>query len=110
MLFADLYCTDVFFVEGTEADFGIQKSELIFIESFWYSIAVPVHWIPDYPNYQEGHGQEGELAIICDNVSFSCPEFRSGIRCLVDSGIRCLFYHWIRDPGWVKYEDPDPDT
>ncbi len=24
------------------------------------------------------------------------------------SGIRCLFDLWIRDPGWVKNQDPDP--
>jgi hypothetical protein len=24
------------------------------------------------------------------------------------SGIRCLFDPWIRDPGWVKNQDPDP--
>jgi hypothetical protein len=24
------------------------------------------------------------------------------------SGIRCLFDPWIRDPGWVKSQDPDP--
>ncbi len=23
-------------------------------------------------------------------------------------GIRCLFDPWIRDPGWVKNQDPDP--
>jgi hypothetical protein len=23
------------------------------------------------------------------------------------SGILCLFYPWIRDPGWVKNQDPD---
>jgi hypothetical protein len=23
------------------------------------------------------------------------------------SGIRCLFDRWIRDPGWVKNQDPD---
>jgi hypothetical protein len=23
------------------------------------------------------------------------------------SGIRCLFDPWIRDPGWVKSQDPD---
>jgi hypothetical protein len=22
--------------------------------------------------------------------------------------IRCLFHPWIRDPGWVKSQDPDP--
>jgi hypothetical protein len=24
------------------------------------------------------------------------------------SGIRCLCDPWIRDPGWVKSQDPDP--
>jgi hypothetical protein len=24
------------------------------------------------------------------------------------SGIRCLFDPWIRDPGWIKSQDPDP--
>jgi hypothetical protein len=24
------------------------------------------------------------------------------------SGIRCLFDFWIRDPGWVKNQHPDP--
>jgi len=24
------------------------------------------------------------------------------------SGIRCLFNPWIRDPGWIKNQDPDP--
>jgi hypothetical protein len=24
------------------------------------------------------------------------------------SGIRCLLDPWIRDPGWVKNQDPDP--
>ncbi len=24
------------------------------------------------------------------------------------SGIRCLFDPWIRDPGWVRSQDPDP--
>ncbi len=23
-------------------------------------------------------------------------------------GIRCLFDPWIREPGWVKNQDPDP--
>jgi hypothetical protein len=23
--------------------------------------------------------------------------------------IRCLFDPWIRDPGWVKNQDTDPD-
>jgi serine/threonine protein kinase len=31
-----------------------------------------------------------------------CPVLRSG------SGIRCLFDPGIRDPGWVKSQDPDP--
>ncbi len=26
------------------------------------------------------------------------------------SGIRCLFDPWIRDPGWVKSQDPDPGS
>jgi hypothetical protein len=26
------------------------------------------------------------------------------------SGIRCLFDPWIRDPGWVKNQDPDPGS
>ncbi len=25
------------------------------------------------------------------------------------SGIRCIFDPWIRDPWWVKYQDPDPE-
>jgi hypothetical protein len=32
----------------------------------------------------------------------------SGIRFLFDPGIRCFFDPWIRDPGWVKSQDPDP--
>ena len=28
--------------------------------------------------------------------------------CGSGSGIRCIFDHWICDPGWVKYHDPDP--
>jgi hypothetical protein len=24
------------------------------------------------------------------------------------SGIRCLSVPWIRDPGWLKTQDPDP--
>ncbi len=24
--------------------------------------------------------------------------------------IRCLFDPWIRDPGWVKNQDPDPGS
>jgi hypothetical protein len=24
------------------------------------------------------------------------------------SGIRCLLDPWIREPGWVKNQDPDP--
>ncbi len=26
------------------------------------------------------------------------------------SGIRCLFDPWIRDPGWVKNQGPDPGS
>jgi hypothetical protein len=26
------------------------------------------------------------------------------------SGIRCLFDPWIRDPGWVKNQNPDPGS
>jgi hypothetical protein len=26
------------------------------------------------------------------------------------SGIRCLYDPWIRDTGWVKYQDPDPGS
>jgi hypothetical protein len=29
--------------------------------------------------------------------------------CGSGSGIRCLFDHWIRDPGWVKNQDPDTE-
>jgi hypothetical protein len=25
------------------------------------------------------------------------------------SGIRCLFDPWIRDPGWVESQHPDPE-
>jgi hypothetical protein len=28
--------------------------------------------------------------------------------CEYGSGIRGLFDPWIRDPGWVKDQDPDP--
>ncbi len=28
--------------------------------------------------------------------------------CWYGSGIRCPFGPWIRDLGWVKYQDPDP--
>ncbi len=28
--------------------------------------------------------------------------------CGSGSEIRCLFDPWIRDPGWVKFQDPDP--
>ncbi len=28
-------------------------------------------------------------------------------RCGSGCGIRCLFDPWIRDPGWVKNQDPD---
>jgi hypothetical protein len=28
--------------------------------------------------------------------------------CESGSGIRCLFYPWIRDPEWLKSQDPDP--
>jgi hypothetical protein len=28
--------------------------------------------------------------------------------CGPGSGIRCLFDPWIRDPGWVKSQHPDP--
>jgi hypothetical protein len=24
--------------------------------------------------------------------------------------IRCFFDPWVRDPGWVKNQDPDPGT
>jgi hypothetical protein len=27
----------------------------------------------------------------------------------LDPGFRCLFDPWIRDPEWVKNQDPDPD-
>ncbi len=30
--------------------------------------------------------------------------------CGSGSGIRCLFYPWIRDPGWVKNQDPNPGS
>jgi hypothetical protein len=30
--------------------------------------------------------------------------------CESGSGIRCLFDPWIRDPGWVKSQDPDPGS
>jgi hypothetical protein len=26
------------------------------------------------------------------------------------SGIGCLFYPWIRDPGWVESQHPDPGS
>ncbi len=26
------------------------------------------------------------------------------------SGIRCILYPWIRDPGWVENQDPDPGS
>jgi hypothetical protein len=29
---------------------------------------------------------------------------------VADPGIRCLFDPWIRDPGWVKDQDPDPGS
>ncbi len=44
-------------------------------------------------------GHEGELTIICDNVFFSCPVLR----------IRDPEPFWTLDPGWVKYQNPDPD-
>jgi hypothetical protein len=28
--------------------------------------------------------------------------------CGSGSGIRCLFDPWIRDPGWIESQDPDP--
>ncbi len=30
--------------------------------------------------------------------------------CGPGSRIRCLFGPWIRDPGWVKSQDPDPGS
>ena len=30
--------------------------------------------------------------------------------CGSGSGIWCLFYPWIRDPGWVKNQDPVPGS
>jgi hypothetical protein len=30
--------------------------------------------------------------------------------CGSGSGIRCLFDPWIRDPGWVESQDPDPGS
>jgi hypothetical protein len=30
--------------------------------------------------------------------------------CGSGSGIRCLFDPWIRDPGWVNNQDPDPGS
>jgi hypothetical protein len=30
--------------------------------------------------------------------------------CGSGSGIRCLFYPWVRDPGWVKNQDSDQES
>jgi hypothetical protein len=30
--------------------------------------------------------------------------------CGSGSGIRYIFDPWIRDPGWVKSQDPDPGS
>jgi hypothetical protein len=38
-------------------------------------------------------------SLLCANTKIQC--------CGSGSGIRCLFDHWIRDPGWVKKQDPD---
>jgi hypothetical protein len=36
-------------------------------------------------------------------VAVSCRQC-----CGSGSGIRCRFDPWIRDPGWIKSQDPDP--
>ncbi len=36
-----------------------------------------------------------------------CPHNITDEQCC-GSGIRCLFYPWIREPGWVKNQYPDP--
>jgi hypothetical protein len=39
------------------------------------------------------------------------PTFFNHVKqcCCSGSGIRCLFDLWIRDPRWVKNQEPDPD-
>jgi hypothetical protein len=46
---------------------------------------------------------------VCLKVSFILASLVLSSQCCGSgSGIRCRFYPWIRDPGWVKNKDPDP--
>jgi hypothetical protein len=46
-----------------------------------------------------------QLVIVCIIILIIYRQyFGSGSR------IRCLFDTWIRDPGWVKSQDPDPGS
>ncbi len=46
---------------------------------------------------------------IRDPVPFWPLDPGSGAILTPGSGIRCLFDPWIRDPGWLKSQDPDRD-
>jgi hypothetical protein len=45
-----------------------------------------------------------------ESFSVADPNPGSGAFLTAGSGIRCLFDLWIRDPGWVKNQDPDPGS
>ncbi len=46
--------------------------------------------------------------MVYSSIAVTLNNFCMEIAGVVESGIRCLFDHWIRDPGWVKSQDPDP--
>jgi hypothetical protein len=52
-------------------------------------------------------GVVGSTASMSDKALTQLHKLQVKIQCC-EYGIRCLFYPWIRDPGWVKSQDPDP--
>ncbi len=51
----------------------------------------------------------GVLLLYYTVLRIRIRDLGSGAFLTPGSGIRCLFDPWIRDPGWVKNKNPDPE-
>jgi hypothetical protein len=69
---------------------------------------------PD-PAYRKQKSTHVESSIIIISFVFYCSYCEKIVNKLSrkqcsGSGIRCLFDPWIRDPGWVESQHPDPGS
>jgi hypothetical protein len=64
---------------------------------------------PNFLTFQDPrHQSHGIGKLVSDSIVD--PDPGSGAFLIPGFGIRCLFDPWIRDPGWIKNQDPDPGS